>query len=49
VAGVDRPDHMVIEANEPPGLANDEPQPTAARFLDLLFPESEPEPDPRSG
>ncbi len=28
------------EANERPGLANHEPQPTAARFLDLLFPGS---------
>lgn len=33
-----RPDHVVIEANERPGLANHEPQPTAERFLDLLFP-----------
>ncbi len=31
-------DYVVIEANERPGLANHEPQPTAARFLDLLFP-----------
>jgi GNAT-family acetyltransferase (TIGR03103 family) len=29
---------VVIEANERPGLANHEPQPTAAAFLDLLFP-----------
>jgi D-alanine-D-alanine ligase-like ATP-grasp enzyme len=27
-----------IEANERPGLANHEPQPTAERFIDLLFP-----------
>ena len=27
-----------IEANERPGLANHEPQPTAAAFLDYLFP-----------
>ncbi|MDQ1293911.1 MAG: hypothetical protein QG608_1793 [Actinomycetota bacterium] len=33
-----RPDHVFIEANERPGLANHEPQPTAERFLDLLFP-----------
>ncbi|MFP4635753.1 MAG: N-acetylglutaminylglutamine synthetase [Nitriliruptoraceae bacterium] len=30
--------HVVIEANERPGLANHEPQPTAERFVDLLFP-----------
>jgi hypothetical protein len=29
-----------LEANERPGLANHEPQPTAARFVDLLFPET---------
>ncbi|PWE17928.1 N-acetylglutaminylglutamine synthetase [Marinicauda salina] len=34
----DRPDHVFIEANERPGLANHEPQPTAERFIDLLFP-----------
>ena len=33
-----KPDYVVIEANERPGLANHEPQPTAERFLDLLFP-----------
>lgn len=32
------PDHVFIEANERPGLANHEPQPTAERFIDLLFP-----------
>ena len=32
------PDYVFIEANERPGLANHEPQPTAQRFLDLLFP-----------
>ena len=32
------PDYVFIEANERPGLANHEPQPTAARFVDLLFP-----------
>jgi GNAT-family acetyltransferase (TIGR03103 family) len=32
------PEHVFIEANERPGLANHEPQPTAERFLDLLFP-----------
>jgi GNAT-family acetyltransferase (TIGR03103 family) len=34
------PDYVFIEANERPGLANHEPQPTAERFLDLLFPHS---------
>lgn len=32
------PDYWFIEANERPGLANHEPRPTAARFVDLLFP-----------
>jgi GNAT-family acetyltransferase (TIGR03103 family) len=32
------PGCVVIEANEQPGLANHEPQPTAQRFIDLLFP-----------
>ena len=32
------PDYHFIEANERPGLANHEPQPTAERFIDLLFP-----------
>ncbi|MBT3178855.1 MAG: N-acetylglutaminylglutamine synthetase [Desulfobacula sp.] len=32
--------YAFIEANERPGLANHEPQPTAERFIDLLFPES---------
>ena len=40
VPGVDSPDHVVIEANEQPGLANHEPRPTVARFIDLLFPET---------
>jgi GNAT-family acetyltransferase (TIGR03103 family) len=31
-------DYVFIEANERPGLANHEPQPTARRFIDLLFP-----------
>lgn len=45
VTGVDlmvrsprEPDYAFIEANERPGLANHEPQPTAERFIDLLFP-----------
>ncbi len=36
------PDYVFIEANERPGLANHEPQPTAERFIDLLFPLSIP-------
>jgi hypothetical protein len=37
-----QPDYAFIEANERPGLANHEPQPTAERFVDLLFPLSMP-------
>ncbi|MGP9821336.1 N-acetylglutaminylglutamine synthetase [Salinarimonas sp. NSM] len=36
------PAYAFIEANERPGLANHEPQPTAERFVDLLFPLSIP-------
>ena len=36
------PEYWFIEANERPGLANHEPQPTAERFVDLLFPQSLP-------
>ncbi len=32
--------YVIIEANERPGLANHEPQPTAERFIDYLFPET---------
>jgi GNAT-family acetyltransferase (TIGR03103 family) len=32
-------DYAFIEANERPGLANHEPQPTAAAFIDFLFPD----------
>ena len=38
VRAADQPDHVFIEANERAGLANHEPQPTAERFVDLLFP-----------
>ncbi|MFN3984880.1 MAG: N-acetylglutaminylglutamine synthetase [Rhodocyclaceae bacterium] len=38
VPAVHGPDYVIIEANERPGLANHEPQPTAERFVDLLFP-----------
>ncbi len=40
VPDVDGPEHVFVEANERPGLANHEPQPTAQRFVDLLFPET---------
>ena len=33
-------EYVIIEANERPGLANHEPQPTAERFIDLLFPQT---------
>lgn len=38
VAAPDAAEGVFIEANERPGLANHEPQPTAERFIDLLFP-----------
>lgn len=38
-----RPDYVIIEANERPGLANHEPQPTAQRFIDFLFPQTKAE------
>ena len=38
VRSADQPEYRFIEANERPGLANHEPQPTAERYLDLLFP-----------
>jgi GNAT-family acetyltransferase (TIGR03103 family) len=40
VPDVSGPEYVFIEANERPGLANHEPQPVAARFVDLLFPET---------
>jgi GNAT-family acetyltransferase (TIGR03103 family) len=40
VPDVEEPEHVFIEANERPGLANHEPQPTVERFVDLLFPET---------
>lgn len=33
-------EYVIIEANERPGLANHEPQPTAQRFIDYLFPQT---------
>ncbi|MGV0643306.1 N-acetylglutaminylglutamine synthetase [Mycolicibacterium sp. XJ879] len=40
VPDVTKPDYVFIEANERPGLANHEPQPTAKAFVDFLFPGS---------
>ncbi len=40
VPSVSEPEYVIIEANERPGLANHEPQPTAERFVDLLFPQT---------
>ncbi|WP_418317089.1 N-acetylglutaminylglutamine synthetase [Piscinibacter sakaiensis] len=40
VPAVDGADYAVIEANERPGLANHQPQPTVERFVDLLFPQT---------
>lgn len=42
VPAADQPEYVFIEANERVGLANHEPQPTAERFVDLLFPHSAP-------
>ncbi len=44
VPDVSGPEYAIIEANERPGLANHEPQPTAERFIDLLFPQSKSKP-----
>ena len=35
-----KPGYVIIEGNERPGLANHEPQPTAEKFIDFLFPQS---------
>lgn len=40
VPSVTGSEYVIIEANERPGLANHEPQPTAERFVDLLFPQT---------
>ena len=37
---VTKNEYVIIEANERPGLANHEPQPTAERFIDFLFPQT---------
>jgi GNAT-family acetyltransferase (TIGR03103 family) len=46
VLAPDQPEYAFIEANERPGLANHEPQPTAERFVDLLFPGTNAAPRP---
>ena len=33
-------EYVIVEANERPGLANHEPQPTSEKFIDLLFPKT---------
>lgn len=38
ITAPDQPEYVFIEANERVGLANHHPQPTAERFIDLLFP-----------
>jgi D-alanine-D-alanine ligase-like ATP-grasp enzyme len=40
VKDVKKPEYVIIEANERPGLANHEPQPTAQKYIDLLFPQT---------
>lgn len=40
VPSADSDEYVIVEANERPGLANHEPQPTAERFIDLLFPQT---------
>lgn len=40
VEAPDQPNYRIIEANERPGLANHEPQPTAQKFIDFLFPQT---------
>ncbi len=48
VESVSAPDYVIVEANERPGLANHEPQPTAERFIDFLFPQTA-RPQPTNG
>ena len=42
VSSPEKPQYYFIEANERPGLANHEPQPTAQKFVDFLFPNTIP-------
>jgi len=44
VSDVNGKQYVIIEANERPGLANHEPQPTAESFIDLLFPQTNTQP-----
>jgi GNAT-family acetyltransferase (TIGR03103 family) len=46
VPDVSGTEYVLLEANERPGLANHSPQPTAERFVDLLFPETATLPTP---
>jgi GNAT-family acetyltransferase (TIGR03103 family) len=46
VPSVEGPEYTIIEANERPGLANHEPQPTASKFIDFLFPQTVATPTP---
>ncbi|MGE9292873.1 MAG: N-acetylglutaminylglutamine synthetase [Puniceicoccales bacterium] len=46
VTSPDSPEYVFIEANERPGLANHEPQPTAEKFIDFLFPQTITPPGP---
>ncbi|MDP0497488.1 MAG: N-acetylglutaminylglutamine synthetase [Verrucomicrobiota bacterium JB024] len=48
VPSPDRPEYVFIEANERPGLANHEPQPTAEKFIDFLFPQTITPPAPQA-
>ncbi|MCI5065788.1 N-acetylglutaminylglutamine synthetase [bacterium] len=40
VPDIESETYCIIEANERPGLENHAPQPTAERFVDMLFPET---------
>jgi len=40
IPDITKDEYMFIEANERPGLANHDPQPTAKKFIDFLFPET---------
>ncbi|MES2208319.1 MAG: hypothetical protein V4525_16170 [Pseudomonadota bacterium] len=40
VDALNQSNYVIIEANERPSLAYHEPQPTAERFIDLLFPQT---------
>jgi GNAT-family acetyltransferase (TIGR03103 family) len=46
VPSISEPEYWIIEANERPGLANHEPQPTVERYIDLLFPQTALTPSP---